>query len=182
MESEGPPPKNCGPLFCFVFLTGDGSMSMTVIVTAAIFLLGAVVGALLTRLQWVAFKQKVLREMMEQLGGDPSLESESTSVGRLNDATFIAPYVDGSPPASAELVAGAHAPSGIAASPALQRFLEQNQMELDRIPRNVQALWDADGPLGPDSNRAERRNRSDRRRPRVRYARWFTPNRALKPH
>lgn len=181
MESGGTTPEKLGSLI-LVFLTGDGSMSMTVIVTAAIFLLGAVVGALLTRLQWVAFKQKVLREMMEQLGGDPSLESESTSVGRLNVATFIAPYVDDSRPPSAELIAGAHAPSGIAASPALQRFLEQNQMELDRIPRKVQALWDADGLLGNDSNGAERRNCSDRRRPRVRYARWFTPNRALKPH
>jgi hypothetical protein len=157
-------------------------MSMTVTVTAAIFLLSAVVGALLTRLQWVAFKQKVLREMMEQLGADPSVESEPTSVGRLNVATFIAPYVDDSRPASAELSAAEHTSSGIAAFPTLQRFLEQNQMEIDRIPRKVQALWDADSPLGNDPNRAERRNRSDRRRPRVRYARWFTPNRALKPH
>ena len=157
-------------------------MSMTVIVTAAIFLLGAVVGALLTLLQWVAFKQRVLREMMGELGGDPSVESELTSVCRLNVATFIAPYVDDSRPASAELSAGAHTSSGIAASPTLQRFLEKNQMEIDRIPREVQALWDADGPLGNDPNRAERRNCSDRRRPRIRWARWFTPNRALTPH
>jgi hypothetical protein len=66
-------------------------MSITVSMAAAIFLMGAVVGALLTRLQWLAFKQKVLREMMEQLGGDPSVESESTSVGRLNVADVHSP-------------------------------------------------------------------------------------------
>ena len=43
-------------------------MSITVSFAVSIFLLGAAVGALLTRLQWIAFKQKVSQEMMEQLG------------------------------------------------------------------------------------------------------------------
>ena len=55
-------------------------MSITVTVAAAIFFLGAAVGSLLTRLQWRAFKQKVSREMMEQLGGDPSIESEPSRI------------------------------------------------------------------------------------------------------
>ena len=50
-------------------------MSITVTVAVVIFFLGAAVGALLTRLQWIAFKQKILREMMEQFGGDRSIEA-----------------------------------------------------------------------------------------------------------
>ena len=50
-------------------------MSITVSLGAAIFLVGAAVGALLTRLR-IAFKQKISPEMMEQLGADPSVEAK----------------------------------------------------------------------------------------------------------
>jgi DNA-binding transcriptional regulator of glucitol operon len=43
-------------------------MGITVSLAVSIFLLGAAVGALLTRLQWIAFRQKASEEMMERLG------------------------------------------------------------------------------------------------------------------
>jgi chorismate synthase len=157
-------------------------MTSTVTVGAAIFFLGAAVGALLTRLQWIAFKQKVSQELMEHLGGKPSIESEPTRVGHPNVATFITPWVDDSRSASAELCVARHTSSEIVASRLLKSFLEQDQMEIDGLLREVRALWDDIDPLGNDRNRTERRNCSDRRSPRVKYARWFSPNRALKPH
>ena len=142
------------------------SMNITVPAAAAIFFLGAVVGALLTRLQWIAFKQRVLREMMEQFTGGPTVESE--------------PYVDDSRPGPAESLVGVHNSSGIVAFPTFQRFPEQNQTEIDRILRG------GSGPVGPlgenNPKGTDRRSCSDRRMPRVRYARWLTPNRAMKPH
>ena len=43
-------------------------MSITVSRAVSIFLLGAAVAVLRTRLQWIAFKQKVTQEMMNNLG------------------------------------------------------------------------------------------------------------------
>ena len=59
-------------------------MSITVTEAAAIFFLGASVGALLTRLQWIAFQQRVSREMMAQLGDDrPSKANQQRAANRI---------------------------------------------------------------------------------------------------
>lgn len=161
-------------------------MSITALLGAAIFLLGAVVGALLTRLQWRAFKQKVSREMMEQLGADPSVENGPTKFDHPSVANFMATYVDDSHSTSAAAPVGEHISCDRVAEPALKRLLEQNQTEIARILREVQALWSAIGRLENDPDRTEPSVRDDcsddRRSLQIRYARWFTPNRALKPH
>ena len=121
---------------------------------AEIFLVGAAVGALLTRLQWIAFKQKISQEMMEQLGADPSVEGGTTKFGHPNVATFTAPCVDDSHPPAASPI-GEHIASDMVVYPALKTLLEQNQIEIARILREVQALWSAVGLLANDPDRTE---------------------------
>jgi hypothetical protein len=53
-------------LLDFLDTLGEEHMPFSTSLGIAIFLLGAAVGALLTRLRWHAFKQVVLREIMEQ--------------------------------------------------------------------------------------------------------------------
>ena len=55
-------------------------MSISVLLGTSIFLLGAAVGALSTRLQWRAFKQKVSQEMLEQLAAEPSIHNDRRSL------------------------------------------------------------------------------------------------------
>jgi len=98
-------------------------MSITVSLAVSIFLLGAAVGALLTRLQWITFKQKVSQEMMEQLGAEPPAEN-ATRLCHPSVAKFIPPYANDS-------------------RAGVKKLLEENQMEIARILREVQALWRA---------------------------------------
>jgi hypothetical protein len=138
-------------------------MSITVSLAVLIFLLGAAVGAL--RLQWIAFKQKVSQEMMEQLGAEPPAES-ATRFCHPNVAKFIAPYADDS-------------------RAGLKKLLEENQMEIARILREVPALWSAMGSFGNAPDMTEQYaygdGTSDSRSLQMKYARWFSPNRALTP-
>ena len=161
-------------------------MSITALLGAAIFLLGAAVGELLTRLQWRAFKQKVSQEMLEQLGAEPSIENGPTEFGHPNAATFITPYVDDTHPVAAASPGGEHISSDRVAESTLKWLLEQNQIEIARMLQEVQALWSAIGPSGNDPDRTVQSvradNSNDRRSLQIKYARWFSPSRALKPH
>lgn len=122
-------------------------MSVTVSLGVSIFLFGAAFGALLTRLQWMAFKQKVSQEMTEQFGGGRSSECRPTKVGRPHQATLIAPYLKDSQRALAASPVVKHISSEIVADAALKRLLEEHQMEIAGILREVQASWDAIGLL-----------------------------------
>lgn len=161
-------------------------MSITVLFGVSIFLFGAAAGALLTRLQWMAFKQTVSQELMEQFGSAPSIEWPPTKFGHPDVTTFIAPSVDDPYPASAAAAGGEHISSGIVASPTLKRLLERNQMEISRMLREVQALWSTVGLSGNDPNRpgpsASEDCSDNRQNLQFRYGRWFSPKRVLKPH
>ena len=161
-------------------------MSITVSLGAAIFLVGAALGALLTRLQWIAFKQKVSQEMMEQLAATPSVESGPTRFDHSDTEDTGARCLGDSQPALVPSSFGKRIFSDIVAEPALENLLEQNQMEIARMLREVQALWSASGLTENDPDVTEHRVRADgsNDRPNVqlKYAHWFRPSRALKPH
>jgi hypothetical protein len=161
-------------------------MSITVSLGAAIFLSGAAIGALLTRLQWIAFKQKVSQEMMAQFAAAPSVENGPTKFDHPGVESSIARCLGDSHPLLAASPFGERTSSDIVAEPALKRLLEQNQMEIARILREVQALWCAIGLSQNDPDVTEQSLgldcSNDRRSLQFKYAQWFKPSRALKPH
>jgi hypothetical protein len=161
-------------------------MSITVSLGAAIFLAGAAIGALLTRLQWIAFKQKVSQEMMEQFAAAPSVESRSTKFDHPVLENTIARCLGDSHPTLAASPVGELSSPDMVAEPVLKKLMEQNQMEIARILREVQALWSAIGLSENDPDVTEQSVRAggsnDRRSLQLKYAQWFRPSRALKPH
>jgi hypothetical protein len=160
-------------------------MGITISLAISIFLLGAAVGALLTRLQWFAFRQKASEEIIERLRSKPPIEHGITKFGRPNVATFITPLADDSHPVTAASSAAEHTHAHIGPSRALNRMLEQNEMEIAGILQEVQELWGAVGSFGnaPDRIRqyAYGDGTNNRRAPQTIYARRFNPKRALKP-
>jgi hypothetical protein len=64
-------------------------MTISASLGIAIFFLGAAVGVLLKRLQWNAFKQMVLHEIMEQREGDPQPASDALETSQKTSLAYF---------------------------------------------------------------------------------------------
>jgi hypothetical protein len=149
---------------------------------AVIFFLGTATGALLTRLQWAAFKQRVSQELIEEIkraschegrseeGDDPS----ETTVRIGGDALSASPLAGDQvrQPVSSDAIS----------DPTVRALVEQKQIEISRIRREVQTLWDVmplleDSPDGKDES-AQWDFSGDSSSVQIRYERWLNPRRA----
>jgi|GEM_PF-3794617 len=130
-------------------------MVITGSLAVSIFLLGAAVGALLTRLQWKAFRQKISQEMMGQFRAGRTGEDGPTKFHHPSAATFISGSVNDSQHVLSASPVGGYISSPKVADAGLEEMLEQHQMEIAGMLREIQASWDAIGVLdnGPEPSK-----------------------------
>ena len=125
-------------------------MSITGSFAVSIFLLGAAVGTLLTRLQWRAFTRKVSQEMMEQFRARRTGEDGPTRFHHPRAATVTSLSVNDSQHVLSASPVGRYISSPKVADTGLEKMLEQHQMEIAGMLREIQASWDAIGVLDND--------------------------------
>jgi hypothetical protein len=149
---------------------------------AAIFFLGTATGALLTRLQWASFKQRVSQELIEELKTAPSHGVRSEDVDDPSETTV---RIDGNA-LSASPLAGDRVrqlvSSDTLSDPTVRSLVEQKQIEISRIPREVQTLWDVMSLLEDDADGKDESAQwdfsGDSSSLEIRYERWLNPRRA----
>ena len=146
------------------------------------FFLGTATGALLTRLQWASFKQRVSQELIEELKTAPSHGVRSEDVDDPSETTV---RIDGNV-LSASPLAGDRVrqlvSSDTLSDPTVRSLVEQKQIEISRIPREVQTLWDVMSLLEDDADGKDESAQwdfsGDSSSLEIRYERWLNPRRA----
>jgi hypothetical protein len=158
-------------------------MNINLALGVAIFFLGTAAGALLTRFQWMAFKQRVSQEMIEQLGAVLSAERGPVAVAPSDAANLTYTYRDDSYPASPappiEEHAGEEMSLDMITDPTFRILLNQKQMEIARTREESRTLRAVIPLLEDAPEGAEQSIYADcpDERPSllIRYASWLRP-------
>jgi hypothetical protein len=169
-----------GYLFLVYSWRAGALMTIGISLGIAVFSLGAATGALLERLQRMTFRERISKNSVEQ---PEDAVSANCGPDETKATTFIALSESGVHSSFTTPHLGDHIPSDTIPDPATRTLLEQKQMEVDRLRREIQMIravipmLEADYPDTEQTVSSECSEHSASLQ--TRYGTWFSPRRPV---